>query len=258
MDRRLLRLLVALLALTLLAAACGDSDDGDAEDADDGEGALDGADEEQATPGLDPEFVELFQNQLAAVGCYDGPIDGIDGPATLAAIRRFQAAQGLAEDGVVGPATESALQQAVEAGVTGCTADGDDAPVEGPDADDGEGALDGVEGPDADDGGGALDGADGPRVTVSATDYANEFVVDVCDNPTETTISLTATTSDGEGRVDISATDGQGAISVSGNLLAEGVVTSVQVGDAGNFTIQGTFDDPTFGDFVAEGSCAGA
>jgi len=243
MTRFPLRTLLALLcALVALASACGDSDE---ESADTSEVAADNGEsvgDDESTEGLDPEFVEQFQTQLAAIGCYDGSVDGIDGPATLAAIRRFQAAQGLTEDGVVGPETEGALQDAVEAGIQGCTADGDDVPLEEPNADDGEGAL---------------DGADGPQMTVTATNYENVFIVDVCDNPSETTITITATTEDGEGRVDLFATDGEGAISVTGNLLLEGDVTSAQVGDAGNFTIEGTFADNEFGDFVAEGSCVG-
>ena len=223
----LAKLFALLFVLLLGAAACGDSDDSsdsDTTEASDSGDSDSGDSDGESTPGLDPEFVEQFQTQLAAVGCYDGPVDGVDGPATLAAIRRFQAAQGLAEDGVVGTETEAALQAAVDAGVQGCSADGE------------EQILD--------------------EMTVSATGYDQVFLFDACDNPAETTVSITGTTEDGEGRINVSAEDGIGSISVSGNLELEGEVTSAQVGDAGNFTIEGTFDDAAFGDFVIQGSCA--
>jgi peptidoglycan hydrolase-like protein with peptidoglycan-binding domain len=114
-------LLVVLLIVVFVAAACGDDDDGGG-----GQPATSSeSDGGETTPGLDPEVVEQFQTQLAAIGCYDGPIDGVDGPETTAAIVNFQRAQGLGEDGVVGPETEAALETAVEAGVQGCSADGE-------------------------------------------------------------------------------------------------------------------------------------
>lgn len=106
-------LLIVLLSFTLVAAACGDDDDG----GNSGDGGS-----ETTEPS---EAVENTQTQLAAIGCYDGPIDGLDGPDTAAAILRFQRAQGLEEDGVMGPDTEEALETAVAAGVQNCSADGE-------------------------------------------------------------------------------------------------------------------------------------
>ena len=46
---------------------------------------------------------------LQAHGLYEGPIDGIYGPATARALRRFQRRAGLAVDGRLGPATRAAF-----------------------------------------------------------------------------------------------------------------------------------------------------
>ena len=50
-----------------------------------------------------------LQVALRAHAVYAGSVDGLSGPATTAAIRRFQAAKGLTADGLVGPQTRRAL-----------------------------------------------------------------------------------------------------------------------------------------------------
>lgn len=50
-----------------------------------------------------------IQKALAAKGYNPGPLDGQPGPQTTAAVKAFQAARGLTADGIVGPATKSAL-----------------------------------------------------------------------------------------------------------------------------------------------------
>jgi peptidoglycan hydrolase-like protein with peptidoglycan-binding domain len=65
--------------------------------------------------------ISTAQKALADVGCYAGPIDGIYGPVTDAAVRSFQQAKGLTVDGVVGPQTLAALQEAQAAGTPVCT-----------------------------------------------------------------------------------------------------------------------------------------
>jgi murein DD-endopeptidase MepM/ murein hydrolase activator NlpD len=50
-----------------------------------------------------------LQVALRANGLYDGDIDGVRGPGTTGAVRRFQRRAGLAADGVAGPRTRRAL-----------------------------------------------------------------------------------------------------------------------------------------------------
>lgn len=54
--------------------------------------------------------VELLQLALARAGFSSGEIDGIFGSQTLNAVRRFQSANRLTADGIVGPATWAALR----------------------------------------------------------------------------------------------------------------------------------------------------
>ncbi|MBN1513419.1 MAG: peptidoglycan-binding protein [Phycisphaerae bacterium] len=56
--------------------------------------------------------IELIQRRLAEMGLDPGPIDGIFGPLTLAAVRKLQSRHGLPVDGVVGPQTWDLLFKA--------------------------------------------------------------------------------------------------------------------------------------------------
>lgn len=97
-----------------------------------GYGALDGVDRER--PGAGPDAwqpvqegkrilergstgpsVSALQNLLVAAG-HDVEVDGIFGPGTDAAVRAFQAANGLTVDGVVGRGTAAALDTASSSG----------------------------------------------------------------------------------------------------------------------------------------------
>src|SRR5919198_370363 len=53
--------------------------------------------------------VRALQRRLRRAGERPGPIDGLFGPRTEAAVERFQGSHGLAVDGIVGEATRGAL-----------------------------------------------------------------------------------------------------------------------------------------------------
>jgi peptidoglycan hydrolase-like protein with peptidoglycan-binding domain len=52
------------------------------------------------------------QARLKALGYYDGPVDGLSGPATSRAVEAFQRDRGLVVDGTLGTATADALRDA--------------------------------------------------------------------------------------------------------------------------------------------------
>jgi uncharacterized protein (TIGR02594 family) len=54
-------------------------------------------------------FIFDLQQALTTAGFPPGPLDGINGPLTRAALRAFQGARGLEVDGIVGPITQAAL-----------------------------------------------------------------------------------------------------------------------------------------------------
>jgi hypothetical protein len=68
---------------------------------------------ETLKPGDTGEQVKTLQRALTSLGFSTGTPDGDYGPATQVAVEKFQVAKGLAEDGVVGPATLAALRKAL-------------------------------------------------------------------------------------------------------------------------------------------------
>ena len=71
------------------------------------------------TPTGEPDLKQV-QEQLNELGCDAGTPDGAAGAQTTAAISRFQAAAGLEQDGVLGPATQQKLAEAATAGSPRC------------------------------------------------------------------------------------------------------------------------------------------
>src|SRR4051794_14169087 len=56
--------------------------------------------------------VRVVQRSLRKLGWQPGPVDGLYGPRTTAAVTRFQTAARVAADGIVGPHTRQALTRA--------------------------------------------------------------------------------------------------------------------------------------------------
>ena len=75
-----------------------------------------GAPTKTLKPGDTGPQVRLLQRSLAHLGFSPGTIDGQYGPSTTAAVTSFQKAHGLTADGVCGPKTIAALQNALTTG----------------------------------------------------------------------------------------------------------------------------------------------
>jgi peptidoglycan hydrolase-like protein with peptidoglycan-binding domain len=59
---------------------------------------------------MEGEAVRQLQQRLQAKKVYNGPVDGIFGSQTEAAVRQVQRNHNLTVDGIVGPATWRVLQ----------------------------------------------------------------------------------------------------------------------------------------------------
>jgi putative peptidoglycan binding protein len=67
-------------------------------------------------PGDKGTQVAVLQRALAGLGFSVGKADGVYGPATTSALKRFQTSVNLTADGILGPATLRALVNALHAG----------------------------------------------------------------------------------------------------------------------------------------------
>lgn len=72
------------------------------------------AGEPQLSEGSDGQWVSHLQTILEARGFDPGPIDGIFGPRTEAAVKAYQEAYALKVDGIVGPITWGSLNEGEE------------------------------------------------------------------------------------------------------------------------------------------------
>jgi hypothetical protein len=76
-------------------------------------------DEPSVLPEEEPDMYSLAtwkdrQQALAILGYDPGPIDGLPGRRTMAALKRFQAEEGLVADGIWGPKSNGAMRRALE------------------------------------------------------------------------------------------------------------------------------------------------
>ena len=69
---------------------------------------------------MSEEDISTYQQDLDDVGCWAGPVDGLLGTRTEAALREFQEAEGLTITGLFGGESEGALIAAARAGDTVC------------------------------------------------------------------------------------------------------------------------------------------
>ena len=60
-------------------------------------------------PAVHSSAVKRLQRQLHRIGFFDGPVTGLYGYVTTAAVRRFQKSVGLKPDGLWGPKSKKAL-----------------------------------------------------------------------------------------------------------------------------------------------------
>ncbi len=105
------RLLAVLVGLSLLVVACGD-------DGGDGETGVSSS-ESGAAASTSPVLVA--EQQLAAIGCDPGSVDGVAGSATDSAVTHFQYATGLPQTGELDGGTLDAIDDAASGGETVCT-----------------------------------------------------------------------------------------------------------------------------------------
>ncbi len=109
-------LIASCAALTLIAAACSSGSSSSTSTT-----STSASSTSTTGSSLSPVANRALQAALLKVGCYAGKVDGAAGPLTTAAVRAFQAAEGLQVDGVYGSNTKTKLVAAAAAGMRVCT-----------------------------------------------------------------------------------------------------------------------------------------
>lgn len=110
------------LALALVGSACSKSDEtSTTATTAQSSGTTGTAAGSKAASTASSDELKKWQEALNAVGCGAGPVDGIEGGETEAAIKDFQSQSGLTVDGLLGPQTEAALLADVKAGKKVCS-----------------------------------------------------------------------------------------------------------------------------------------
>jgi peptidoglycan hydrolase-like protein with peptidoglycan-binding domain len=128
-QSRWTRIAVALVALSLLAAACSSDDSSSSNDT---TTTTNEASNRDPNALLGAEQVKALQEDLTAVGCFSGTVDGIVGPVTRAGISAFQEAEDLPVDSQYTAATKDKLAIVVGDGVKVCATAPVPAPTTGP------------------------------------------------------------------------------------------------------------------------------
>jgi peptidoglycan hydrolase-like protein with peptidoglycan-binding domain len=103
MNPRFLALVVAVLAVGALVAGCGEDDSTTTVT------ETTTVAESEALP-TGPAVAEL-QQVMTTLGYYSGPIDGVYGDETTAAVTEMQTALGVTADGIYGEETHAALKE---------------------------------------------------------------------------------------------------------------------------------------------------
>jgi peptidoglycan hydrolase-like protein with peptidoglycan-binding domain len=108
MIPRSLALAVLVLAVVALLAGCG-GDDSTTTTVTETVTETTTASESQAPPPSGPAVAAL-QQVMTTLGYYSGPIDGVYGEETTAAVKEMQTALGVTADGIYGEETHAALK----------------------------------------------------------------------------------------------------------------------------------------------------
>lgn len=109
MSKSWIKIGISVLVLALVGAACSSGDSSNS-----------GTSSNSSKNGADGNDVLAVQRELTSLGCAPGPLDGTLGADTKAAIKNFQAANGLSADGIIGPNTRAALAFSAQTGSVRC------------------------------------------------------------------------------------------------------------------------------------------